>query len=896
MVVLGIDIGTQFSCVASPQGHSLDIVLNEQSKRYTPTVVSFDDTDGRCYGDAAVSRLRRFPRQTIVEVKRLLGRAYDDPKLADDLKWWGFRVVRDRREGMDFCAVEATVGGKTVRLTGEAILASFLQHVKENTKNMGKDKKIALKDVKDCAIAVPCYFTEAQRRAVVSAGRIAGLSVLRVCNELTATALNYGIVRPSPDPKSKNRTLFIDIGYGNTQAAVVDFAPQELTVVSHSGNPNTGGRDLIRSMVTHFAVDVQKKFRRDIFDKKNFKLLVRLEQACQRLLKLLSINKLASCTIDCLADDRDYTLRLARADFEDMVKPLVTEMIKTVALAVEKAKLADPSTEVPILTTELTGGIVRVPCVRAAINEYCGSLPGFKAVQCTLNGDESVSRGCALISAMCSTAYRVRQYKVNDCSMKSIHLAWNCHPESGELFKKIMADPQSVNSLKDWNTAQLFKSGCVTPSTKMATIPFTSDLCLVARYGSESVFHMGQSPIIGRFFMKHPPEAIEEQALTGKNPRLKITLRLDANQMLSKVVSQMNTTRKVEEEEEPKEEAEKKEEKTEETPTEKEAGGEAMKTDPPPQESTDMKTDPPSETTTEEPTKSTEEAPAAEAPAAEKPKPKKKKPKTKTVTVATERVILGCLTDSAVVSAIGVEKEMYALDKLIKETAHARNRLESYIYSLRDDLDMGLSEYATPATKEDLRSLMGKLEIWLEEGEETEHVLANFNTRYQELSASGEAIRRRKYCAEARPQRIKSLKVRCQTYIDVVNAKEKEHLEADEKEKVVKKANEIDQWLSNMLIKQSKIPLTDEPILTPELIIQREDELSRFCDPIVNKPKPKPPEPKKEEETKESKDAEKENPEKSTESEKVPEEMSTDKGATEAASSDAKESAEMNVD
>ncbi|KAA3675092.1 heat shock 70kDa protein 1/2/6/8 [Paragonimus westermani] len=302
MAAVGIDLGTTYSCVGVFQHGKVEIIANDQGNRTTPSYVAFTDTE-RLIGDAAKNQVAMNPTNTVFDVKRLIGRRYDDPSVTSDRKHWSFEVVSEANKPK----VRVEYRGERKTFSAEEISAMIL----------GKMKEVAEaylgRTVKDAVITVPAYFNDSQRQATKDAGAIAGLNVMRIINEPTAAAIAYGL-----DKKvgSERNVLIFDLGGGTFDVSILTIEDGVFEVKSTAGDTHLGGEDFDNRMVSHFIGEFKRKHKKDISDNK--RAVRRLRTACERAKRTLSSSAQANIEIDSLYEGIDFYTSITRARFEEL--------------------------------------------------------------------------------------------------------------------------------------------------------------------------------------------------------------------------------------------------------------------------------------------------------------------------------------------------------------------------------------------------------------------------------------------------------------------------------------------------------------------------------------------------------------------------------------------------
>ncbi|KAL7235220.1 hypothetical protein ACSBR1_018664 [Camellia fascicularis] len=370
--VIGIDLGTTYSCVGVYRNGHVQIIANDQGNRITPSWVAFTDTE-RLIGEAAKNQAALNPERTIFDVKRLIGRKFDDPEVQKDMKLLPYKIVN--KEGKPYIQVKIKDGEVKV-FSPEEISAMILGKMKETSESfLGKK-------IKDAVITVPAYFNDAQRQATKDAGTIAGLNVARIINEPTAAAIAYGL-----DKKGGEKNILVyDLGGGTFDVSILTIDNGVFEVLSTSGDTHLGGEDFDHRVMDYFIKLIKKKYNKDI--SKDNKALGKLRRECERAKRALSSQHQVRVDIESLVDGIDFSEPLTRARFEELNMDLFKKTMGPVKKALEDAGLKKSDVNEIVLV----GGSTRIPKVQQLLKDFFDGKEPCKGV----NPDEAVAYGAAV--------------------------------------------------------------------------------------------------------------------------------------------------------------------------------------------------------------------------------------------------------------------------------------------------------------------------------------------------------------------------------------------------------------------------------------------------------------------------------------------------------------------
>ena len=375
---VGIDLGTTYSCVGTWQNDRVEIIANDQGNRTTPSYVAFTDTE-RLIGDGAKNQVAMNPVNTVFDVKRLIGRKFDDPSVQSDMKHWPFSVTQGQA-GKPI--INVTFKGEAKQFSSEEISSMVLIKMKEIAEAyLGRE-------VKNAVITVPAYFNDSQRQATKDAGVISGLNVLRIINEPTAAAIAYGL-----DKKGQEKNVLIfDLGGGTFDVSLLTIEEGIFEVKATAGDTHLGGEDFDNRLVDHFTQEFKRKFRKDIAD--NQRALRRLRTACERAKRTLSSSTQAHIEIDSLFEGTDFNSVITRAKFEDLNMDYFRKCMEPVEKVLKDSKLSKSQVHEIVLV----GGSTRIPKVQELLSEFFNG----KELNKSINPDEAVAYGATVQAAILS--------------------------------------------------------------------------------------------------------------------------------------------------------------------------------------------------------------------------------------------------------------------------------------------------------------------------------------------------------------------------------------------------------------------------------------------------------------------------------------------------------------
>jgi molecular chaperone DnaK len=369
--IIGIDLGTTNSAMAVMQSGKPEIIANSEGNRTTPSVVAVNKNGERLVGQVARRQQVTNSKNTIYEVKRLIGRNFDDKEVQRDLKLMGYEIVKSGN------GVKVKMGDK--EYSPEEISAMILGKLKADAESfLGSP-------VTEAVITVPAYFDDSQRQATKDAGKIAGLEVKRIINEPTAAALAYGLDKE----KSDEKIAVYDLGGGTFDVSILELGDGVFEVKSTNGDTHLGGADFDRTIVNYFVEEFKKEHGINVADDKA--AMQRLRDEAEKAKIELSTAQDVDINLPFLTADADgpkhFEHKLSRSKLESLVADLVDKTADPCEKALKDAGLKASEIDAVVLV----GGMTRMPAVQEKVKKIFGKDP-MKGV----NPDEVVAIGAAI--------------------------------------------------------------------------------------------------------------------------------------------------------------------------------------------------------------------------------------------------------------------------------------------------------------------------------------------------------------------------------------------------------------------------------------------------------------------------------------------------------------------
>lgn len=821
MSVVGVDFGNKNVLIAAAGRGGVDVLLNGNSNRQNPNLVGFDRS--RTMGESASATATSNYKNTIHSMKRLIGLTFDDPAAKKEMARLPFKCVPlpHKCGGSPSIGVSVNLNDNTEVIPIECVAGMMVKHAgtiacAKAAQNAGPDSpKVTDKGVtsplfpQDWVIAIPGYYSDAQKRAFLSGCTTVGIQgVLRLMHESTATALAYGIFKDIKKHFAKDKqthVMFIDIGESQYSCSIVSYEPGKLIVKSAQYDKDLGGRDFDDLIAHWFANKFEEKFKGKLSGKpmEKPKVVIKLLAAAEKAKKTLSPAgvKEVRMNVECIMDELDYGCSLSASEYEAMCAPLLARLEPPIQRALAEAEL----TAADLDSVEIVGGGSRVSCVKREFARILGlddSATNY-GLSTTMNADEAVARGAALQSAILSPRFKVLPYEIIEYQPYPVKIAWdgeltsNSGKEGNEQGVEVEGEAEGISSMPT-NSVVMFERGSNFPCVRRVALRRAGKFTVTASYDDSALEHgfPEQAPREIATFTINAPENSENKIRVNVKQDIHGCITLSSAQMVEEIV-------------------------------EEEMEGEST---------------PPAET------KEGEEGKKEETAA------KKKKIKKTNLEFSISRPLEWSKPEKDAM----YEKEVHMdnNDRIVRETADMRNELESYLYEMRDQIESEsrLRPFCTDDERATFSRALEDTENWLyEDGFDV--VKSVYAEKLAGVKTMGDPIQFRYDESANRNSCVSGLQRSIEKYKNWVSMAQGDtenygHITEDEISKCYEKCDEMSSWLYDMLDKQGNLPANVNPAFTCQEVQNKNKELSSTLSPIVNKPKPKKVE-KKEESNKE---------------------------------------------
>jgi len=420
--IIGIDLGTTHSCVATYKNNKIEIIPNECGSRIIPSIVCIKENEELIGESAKNIKIKDFS-SLMKNSKRLIGRLYNEKNILNDIKYFNTKIIKDDKTGKPQYYFK--IGNEEKKYYPEEVSSMILKYIKKYSGDyLGKE-------VKKAVITVPAHFNNEQREATKKAAENAGLEVIRIINEPTAAAIAYGYENQSDEER---KVLIFDLGGGTFDVSIVNIKGNEFTVLSSCGNDHLGGEDFTNELtkkLLQLFIEQYPKFKNiDFYNKENakeYKTFTRLKEEAEKIKKILSNSKNANIELDGLYKGKDFEKEIIQSDFEDLCSPLWDQCIEYIKKALNEAKINKKDLDEIVLV----GGSSRIPKIQEMVEKFIkdnnkkkneNSEDEKTKILKSINADEAIAMGAAIVACIETdiTKFALPNLKINDITSKSI--------------------------------------------------------------------------------------------------------------------------------------------------------------------------------------------------------------------------------------------------------------------------------------------------------------------------------------------------------------------------------------------------------------------------------------------------------------------------------------------
>ncbi|KAG0057180.1 hypothetical protein BGZ83_001123 [Gryganskiella cystojenkinii] len=821
--VMSIDYGTDWFKVALVKpGIPLDIVLNAESKRKTQSAITIRGDD-RAFGSEALSLATRFPQDSYIGLKRILGRDYDDDHSVEYRNTFTNNMIRDPVRGT--AQFETSSGSK---FTVEELVAMQFALAKQQAEDTAGES------VKDVVITIPPYFNQFERQAMLDAAELAGLRVISLIHDESAVALNYAMTRTFPQEQCH---IFFDMGAGSTAASLACFQDisvkdvgkfnktiQQVEIKSVGYDRTLGGHEfdvrLQKFLADKFQEQKGSKLSMPVIE--NERAMAKLMKEANRVKQILSANTDTMASVENLMEDIDFKVKVTRAELETLAKDILIRVRGPIDAALSEAKM----TLNDIQSLVLVGGGVRVPAVQANL----AAIVGEDKIAKNVNGDEAAVMGAVFRAASQSRQFKVKEVRLKDVSLFPIEVKYTGESKDASTPGKPFLTP-------------IFTEKSVMGTRKIMSFKRVTDFGFDLQYGQVSDSHDSElaNKEIAHVQLSGLTEAINKfKDVSVATPKVKVTIELSDSGVLSvqEAIATIETDNS---------------KKASLADKVKSFFGSNDKNE-------DVKDAEPADT---------DENQENNEPAKEKEQEKKGStngngtenkseetnstdvPKNETtVTTQIEKVVLKVHTEYKGIGPLSTESKKESLVKIQRldgidaakrAREEARNSLESFLYRGRDLLYKDeIIEVSTEEEREKLSESLSVNSEWLDDNEDAE--TTEFQSRLKELRKLERPLSVRAAERVSRPKAFETLRssvTMARTVGEHLLNGEGAFHQPEEVQKLFDACDEVLKWIKDRETEQEKLPLWQNGIVTTREIQLRGGSVEREMHRLMSKKKPK---------------------------------------------------------
>lgn len=839
--VMSIDIGSEWMKVGivSP-GKPMEIALNKESKRKTPSVIAFREKS-RFIGDEAITLAARFPASSYGYIIDLLGKTVDSPIVELYKKRFPYYDIQPDpvRNAVTFKNGEETY-------TVEELVAQLLQRAQEFAQDASEQV------IQECVLTVPGFFGQAERMALLSAAKLANIKVLQLMNDYTAVALNYGIFQQKSINETAQYVIFYDMGASKTTATVISYQlvkdkvlRETLPVVQVVGvgyDRTLGGLEMQLRLRDYLgnAFNDMKKTPKNVFE--NPRAMAKLLKEAGRVKNILSANVDHYAQIEGLLDEQDFKFKVTREKYEE----LCADLFDRAAAPVQKALDAAGLTIDVVTQFILFGGNSRTPKVQ----EILKSKIKMELAK-NLNADEAATMGAVYRAADLATGFKVKKFIVKDAVLFPIHVVFERESGNKKSVVRTLFGPMNTYPQKKVITFNKHKQD----------FDFNVNYADLDYLGANEIANIG-SLNISKIQLTNVAQLFEEKVKEGVESKgIKAHFALDDSGIFGLVNVELLLEKAADSTDEKEEGTFSKLGST----ISKLFGGDKDegKADAPKNE-----TEPASTETPQESNEATETPPVNDTASESAPKNETTTEKPKVVVIKeqisakTEELVMKTLNDEQFEESLKRMDEIFKIEQEKLRRENAVNSLETHVIEAQRRFEE--QEYISCATQkelEEIKAMCSEISDWIyEDGIDAK--VEVFEEKLDTLTKKTNEVYARHWEHNERPEALKALKGMiegAQGFLasarNITQDPEKKDVFNDKEiDDLAKGIQDVIDWRDKEVSAQNKMPKNEPVRLTVKHLTDKMAFLDREVKYLVNKikrwrPKEKPKEKKVKNET-----------------------------------------------